>query len=198
MVPAKQQSSSQVSPHFGGGSPGPGVRHQQILDGLPRCPSTKSNLEREHLLFTDDLFHDVYWHSLFILILFHVPVNDWFSHCQVGVPEGHAIRETRLPRPWLFLPWRFTQRASPSPNKSKQVQTPCPAGDTVHLFQPDPGRYQWWNESISSNFASETAGDSSVALVHNSKTAGSGNEIWSASANRTKVGDFVKQMSNND
>ena len=50
----------------------------------------------------------------------------------------------------------------------------------------------------SSNFARETAGDSSVALVHNSKTAGSGNEIWSASANRTKVGDFVKQMSNND
>ena len=59
MVPAKQQSSSQVSPHFGGGSPGPGVRRQQILDGLPRCPSTKSNLEREHLLFTGDLFHDI-------------------------------------------------------------------------------------------------------------------------------------------
>lgn len=69
------------------------------------------------------------------------PSTIGFSHCQLGVPEGHAIRETRLPRPWLFLPWRFTQRASPSPNKSKQVQTPCPAGDTVHLFQPvHPGR----------------------------------------------------------
>ena len=139
MVPAKQQSSSQVSPHFGGGSPGPGVRRQQILDGLPRCPSTKSNLEREHLLFTGDLFHDIpLFYSMFPSTIGFPIVR---LECRRVMPSG----KQGCQGPGFSCHedlHRGQVRVQTSPNKSKQVQTPCPAGDTVHLFQPDPGRYQ--------------------------------------------------------